>query len=303
MDVGQRAWRARELRRREPRRGRPAVRVDDDEGARRLEHAPDDGTPAWKAEFTPFDPRAQTVFEINLPGKPSARWGTATTSARRHPRSPTTRSAAAASRAAPATRNDGFACTTTRIRAQAGDHVKVKGYWLSDYRDIVIRRSAGTRTPVAGEEQYLSKRQEAADKREAAWRERVPRVDALRERARRRRARRGRRARHRAAARRRRARRAHVAAAPAPRARARRRGRRGRARCRGCERFGPCASGVPRLRRRSPRSARGICTRAATLRLRWQPARARARAAPARCGPRGRSRDPTPSEHRGRLAH
>ena len=41
----------------------------------------------------------------------------------------------------------------------------VKGYWLSDYRDIVIRRR-GPRTPVAGEEQFLSKRQEAADKRE-----------------------------------------------------------------------------------------------------------------------------------------
>ena len=56
----------------------------------------------------------------------------------------------------------------------------VKGYWLSDYRDIVIRRR-GPRTPVAGEEQFLSKRQEAADKREAAWREQY-RAWTLRER-------------------------------------------------------------------------------------------------------------------------
>jgi hypothetical protein len=33
------------------------------------------------------------------------------------------------------------------------------GYWLSNYQDIKIRRR-GARAKVAGEEQYLSKRQE-----------------------------------------------------------------------------------------------------------------------------------------------
>ena len=138
--------------------------LDDLDDARACwEWAKDDGKAEWRAKWAPFEPQTQTFLEIAFLSGKLYREQSVTDEG-----------------------DNGLHVYFSDDDIDIDTYVVsgFKGYRTSDYEDIRLRRK-GYRAMVLGEEAYLSKRQEAIDRRNAEWRDQYEAYSAKRREARR----------------------------------------------------------------------------------------------------------------------